>query len=284
MASVRDLLKIGIETLRGVPDSDPALEARVLLRRSARLTELEILAYPERSIPLRDERRFRAALESRRTRRPLAYVIGEREFWSIPLTVSPAVLIPRPESELLVERVIEFCPQREPVILEIGTGSGCLAVALAKELSGARIYATDSSRRALRVAEANASRHGAHNITFLHGRMYGPLRGRGLEGRADAIVSNPPYLAEAEWARLAPEIRENEPRRAFVAGTTGLEVIRGLIRGAPRFLKRRGRLAVEVGCSQADEVRPFLGRRWDEVEVSLDLGGRPRVVSARLRT
>jgi len=282
MASVRDLLKRGAEVLAGLPESDPALEARLLLRRAARLTELEILAFPEREIPTRDESLFFAAVEARRTRRPLAYVIGEREFWSIPIAVTPSVLIPRPETELLVERVIELCPPRDPFIVEIGTGSGCVAIALALELPAARIIATDISRRALRIAEANASRHGAGNITFLHGAGFGPLKGRGFEGRADVIAANPPYLAEAEWPELAPEVRDHEPRRALVAGPTGLEIVRRIVRGAPRYLKRNGRLAFEIGCGQADDARGLFGRRWGEIEVSLDLGARPRVVAARL--
>jgi len=282
MPTVRELLRRGAEALSGVPGADPALEARVLLRRTGRLTELEILAYPDRPVTGRRERAFWAAVDARRSRRPLAYVIGEKEFWSIPMTVSPAALIPRPESELLVERVLGFCRRKDPLIVEIGTGSGCLAVALAKELPGARIVATDISRRALRLAASNAARHGASNITFVRGRTYGPLRGRGLEGRADVVVSNPPYIAAEEWPSLPEDVRIFEPRRALVAGPTGLEAIRQLVRGGPRFLRRGGRLAFEIGAGQADGARPLFGRRWEEVEVSLDLGGRPRVVSARL--
>ncbi|MBM3295311.1 MAG: peptide chain release factor N(5)-glutamine methyltransferase [Candidatus Aminicenantes bacterium] len=281
MATVRDLLRGGAEALAGIPGLDPALEARILLRRTGRLTELEILAYPERPVAAGFERKFWAAVKARRSGRPLAYIIEEKEFWSIPLTVGPAVLIPRPESELLVERALGFCRRKDPLILEIGTGSGCLAVALAKELPASRILATDVSRRALRLASSNADRHGAANVTFLHGRLFGPFRGRGLEGRADFVVSNPPYIAEAEWPDLPEAVRRAEPRRALIAGPTGLEVIRGLVRGAPRFLKKGGRLVFEIGAGQADAVRPLFGRRWDEVEVSLDWGGRPRVVTAR---
>jgi release factor glutamine methyltransferase len=210
-------------------------------------------------------------------------VIGEREFWSIPFTVSPSVLIPRPESELLVERTLDVCRAKNPLIIDIGTGSGCLAVSLAKEIPSARVVATDISGRALQVAKANAARHGVSNITFLQGRTYGPLRGQDFDGRAEVIVSNPPYVAAWEWPGLPEEVRASEPRRALVPGPTGFEVIQRLIRGAPRYLKRGGRLVVEIGAGQADGVRPLFGRRWDEIEISLDLGQKPRVVSARFR-
>jgi len=282
MATVRELLRGGAEALAGLPETDPGLESRVLLRRMGRLTELEVLAFPERSIPPRLERAFWAAVQARRSRRPLAYVIGEKEFWSIPFTVSPSVLIPRPESELLVERVLDVCRSKNPLIIEIGTGSGCVAISLAKEIPSARVVATDISRRALRVAAANAARHGVSNVTFLRGRTFGPLRGQELDGRAEVIVSNPPYVAAGEWPGLPEEVRAFEPRPALVSGPTGFEVIRRLVRGARRYLRRGGRLVFEIGAGQADGVRPLLGRRWDEIEISLDLGQRPRVVSARL--
>jgi release factor glutamine methyltransferase len=283
MATVRELLRGGADALAGLPEADPGLESRVLLRRMGRLTELEILAFPERQIPARLERSFWAAVRARQSRRPLAYVIGEREFWSIPFTVSPSVLIPRPESELLVERTLDVCRAKNPLIIDIGTGSGCLAVSLAKEIPSARVVATDISGRALQVAKANAARHGVSNITFLQGRTYGPLRGQDFDGRAEVIVSNPPYVAAWEWPGLPEEVRASEPRRALVPGPTGFEVIQRLIRGAPRYLKRGGRLVVEIGAGQADGVRPLFGRRWDEIEISLDLGQKPRVVSARFR-
>jgi len=196
------------------------------------------------------------------------------------MTVSPAVLIPRPETELLVEKTLALAVSSEPTIVEIGTGSGCIAVSLAKELPGARLLATDISRRSLRVAVSNAVRHGATNIEFVRGDLYGSLRGRELEGRVDFIVSNPPYVAAAEWSRLAPEVRDHEPRRALVPGPTGLEAIRRLIRGSRRFLKPGGILLLEFGDGQADEVLGLLDARWAHPEIFPDLSGRPRVLAA----
>jgi len=168
----------------------------------------------------------------------------------------------------------------QPLIIEIGTGSGCIAVALAKELPGARLIATDVSRRALRLAEANAARHGAGNIRFLAGDLFGALRGLGLEGRADLVVSNPPYVVEKEWEDLAPEVRDHEPRRALVSGPTGLETIRRLARGAGRYLAPGGLILLEFGHGQATEVLRLFAKDWKKTETIKDLAGHRRVLAA----
>ena len=277
-----EMLGRAVARLRIVPGIDPFLEARVLLRRTVGFTDLEIFAFPDRPVTAASVRRFFRAVEDRRNRVPLAYILREKEFWSIPMTVSPAVLIPRPETELLVERALALMETAAPLIIEIGTGSGCLAVALAKEIPGARIVATDISRRALRVAEANAARHGAGNIRFIGGHLFGALRGLGLEDRADLIVSNPPYVTDGEWKKLAREVRDHEPRRALVSGPTGLETIRRLALGGPRFLKKGGVLLVEFGAGQAASVRGLFGPPWARRETANDLSGRPRVLAAFL--
>jgi len=277
------LLRRAVSRLRVVPGIDPFLEARALLRRTAGFTDLEILAFPERPVAAASAGRFVRAVERRRERVPLAYILGEKEFWSIPMTVTPAVLIPRPETESLVERALNLIGETSgPVIIEIGTGSGCVAVALAKEIPGARIVATDISRRALRTAETNAARHGAGNITFAAGDLFGALRGLGLEGWADLIVSNPPYVADKEWANLAPEVRDHEPRRALVSGPTGLEAIRRLVLGSPAYLKPGGALLLEFGAGQSAAVRRLFGSPWRRRETMKDLSGRPRVLAAFL--
>jgi release factor glutamine methyltransferase len=277
-----ELLGRAVARLRIIPGIDPFLEARVLLRRTAGFTDLEIFAFPDRPVAAAAARRFSRVVEERRGRVPLAYILREKEFWSIPMSVSPAVLIPRPETELLVERALALAGTAEPLIIEIGTGSGCLAVALAKELPGARIIATDISRRALRVAEANAARHGTGNIRFVAGDLFGALRGLGLEGRADLIISNPPYVTDGEWKKLARDVRDHEPRRALVSGPTGLEVIRRLAVGGPRFLKPGSALLLEFGSGQAAAVRGLFGSPWARRETAKDLSGRPRVLAAFL--
>jgi release factor glutamine methyltransferase len=276
-----ELLRRAVDRLKFLPGAVPFLEARVLLRRMVDLTDLDIFAYPNRPIAEAPAHRFLRAVEERCGRRPLAYILGEKEFWSIPMTVSPAVLIPRPETEVLVEEALARVPSAEPLIIEIGTGSGCIAVALAKELPGARLIATDVSRRALRLAEANAARHGTDNIRFLAGDLFGALRGLGLEGRADLVVSNPPYVAEKEWEELAPEVRDFEPRRALVSGPTGLEVIRRLARGAGRYLAPGGWILLEFGHGQATEVLRLFAKDWKKPETIKDLAGHRRVLAAR---
>jgi len=278
--TAREFLQRGFERLRDLPETDPALEARVLLRRSTGFTEIEILAFPERPVAASAARRFLRMVDERRRRVPLAYILGEKEFWSIPMTVSSAALIPRPETELLVETILSRVSSTEPLIIEIGTGSGCIAVALAKELPGARLIATDISLRALRLAEANAARHGASNIQFIPGDLYGALRGLKLEGRVDIIVSNPPYVSEAEWRSLAPEVRDYEPRRALVPGPTGMETIRRLVRGGPRFLDSGGVLILEFGDGQVGSVRALFDSRWTQLDILDDLTGRPRALAA----
>ena len=277
-----EVLARAVERLKEIDGTDPRLEARVLLRRTAGFTDMEIFAFPERPVSGAAAARFFRAVEQRRSRIPLAYILREKEFWSIPLAVSPAVLIPRPETELLVEKALARVRGPEPLIIEIGTGSGCVAVALAKELPAARLVATDISRRALRVAETNAARHGAGNIRFAAGSFFSALRGLELEGLADLIISNPPYVSEKEWDGLAPEVRDHEPRRALVSGPTGLEAIRRLALDGPRFLKPGGTLLLEFGAGQRNAVRRIFASPWTRREIARDLAGLPRVLSARL--
>jgi release factor glutamine methyltransferase len=282
MATTQELLIEGWRRLSRLKGAEAALEARILLRRTLGFTELEILAYPEREVPAAGRARFLKAVDARTGRKPLAYVLGEKEFWSIPFTVTPAVLIPRPETELLVETVLALAGDGDTTIAEIGTGSGAVAVALARELPSARLIATDISRRALAVARANAARHGAVRIEFLAGNLFAPLTRAALRGALDFLVSNPPYVAEREWPRLAPEVRDFEPKPALVPGPTGLETIRRLIAGAPEFLKPGGFLVFEFGRGQARSVRGLLKKPWADVVLRPDLRGIPRVAAARL--
>ncbi len=257
------------------------LEAGVLLRRSLDLTELEILAYPERVVSAASARRFLGRIERRVAGEPFAYILGEREFWSLPLEVGPGVLIPRPETEALVQAVLDGSGEGALLLADIGTGSGAVALALASELRAARILATDSSPAALRVVRRNAARLGLDNVEILRGDLYRALRGRGLEGRLDVLASNPPYVREADWAGLQPEVRDHEPKAALVPGPTGLEIIVRLVSGAAEWLKPGGRMFLEIGRGQARAVRALFRPGWSAVETRRDLAGIIRVVSAR---
>jgi release factor glutamine methyltransferase len=272
-----DLYREGVALLGGRPQD--VLEAKVLLLRAAALTEERFLAGPERPCPAAAEARYRRLLGRRLEGVPLAYLTGSREFWSIPFKVTPSVLVPRPETEVLVEKVLELSSRESETIVDVGTGSGCIAVALAKELPRARIEAVDVSERALRVAAANAARHKVRTVTFRRSNLLSAFRGTGA--KFDFIVSNPPYIARGEWDGLPAEVRDWEPRRALLAGESGLEIVERLVRRAGAFLRPGGYLIFEIGESQRDRVLGLFGRRWTEIETAWDLAGKPRVITAR---
>ncbi len=279
MSSLRELAARGRDLLRGLPRTDPALESRLLLQKAAGLDEIRFWTRPESSVAPSAQRAFLALVRRRRAGVPLAYLTGEREFWSLAFAVAPGVLIPRPETELLVEKALDFAPRGRCVIVEIGTGSGAVAVALAKELPRANIVAADVSRRAIAVARENAGRHGVA-VTFAASDLFRGLSRLVPPEGADLILSNPPYVAEAEWPGLAPEVRR-EPRKALVAGPTGLEFISRLIAGAALRLKPGGRLLFEVGRGQARCALGLFGSGWDDKKAFKDLRGICRVVAAR---
>ena len=223
----------------------------------------------------------------RAARRPLQYLTGMQEFWSLTFRVTPAVLIPRPETEGLVEAFLRLNNVPDPVVLDIGTGSGCLAVAVAREVPGARVLAGDVSEEALCVARDNAAAHGvAARIVFRRGDLFAPFRGApGLEGAVDFILSNPPYVGDAQFAGLMPEVRDHEPRAALVAGPDALAVHRRLARECLEFLKPGGHLIAEMGLGQEAGLRTLYGRqpRLEVVAVRPDLAGIPRVLIVRAR-
>jgi len=210
---------------------------------------------------------------------PLSHLTGRKEFWSIPIEVTPSVLVPRPETEGLVEKVLELSTREPERILDVGTGSGCIAIALAKELPRAAIQAVDISERALSVARRNAARHKVKHIEFRRSDLFSAFRGTGA--KFDFIVSNPPYVSRAEWEVLPPDVRDFEPRRALLAGESGLELIERLVRRAGTFLRPGGYLVFEIGEGQRDRVLGLFGRRWTEIETAWDLAGKPRVITAR---
>lgn len=272
-----ELFRHGAARLQGRPQA--ALESKVLLLGAAGVSEESYLAAPETPCPPRVAARFDRLVERRLAGEPIAYLTGTKEFWSMPFEVTPSVLVPRPETEVLVEKVLELARRGEESILDIGTGSGCIAIALAKELPRARILAVDISERALRVARRNAERHKVRRIEFRRSDLFSALRGTGA--RFDFIVSNPPYVSRREWDALSDDVRRFEPRRALVAGESGLEVIARLVRRAGSFLRPGGYLVLEIGDSQRDRVLGLFNRRWTEIETAWDLAGKPRVITAR---
>lgn len=218
---------------------------------------------------------FRALVERRTRREPLQYILGTEEFLGLTFRVTPAVLIPRPETEVLVEEAVRRLRGRGPVrVADIGTGSGAIAVALAHRLPGATVVATDISPEALAVAGENAAANGV-SVEFRQGDLLAPLAGE----QFDAILSNPPYIGEAELEGLMPEVRDWEPRVALTPGEDGLEVHRRLAFGAPALLRPGGFLAVEVGIGQAGQVADLFARAGlVGITRHLDPGGIERVV------
>jgi release factor glutamine methyltransferase len=275
--TLSELFRSGAALLGDRPQA--LLEAKVLLLRATRLTEERYLTAPDQPCPPQAEAFFRRLVAKRLAGVPLSHLSGTREFWSIAIEVSPSVLVPRPETEGLVEKVLELSTREPESILDVGTGSGCIAIALAKELPRAAITAVDISARALAVARRNAAREKAKNIEFLRSNLFSAFRGAGR--KFDFIVSNPPYVSLAEWDALSPDVRDFEPKLALLAGESGLDIIERLVRRAGTFLKAGGYLIFEIGEGQRDKVLGLFGRRWTEIETAWDLAGKPRVITAR---
>lgn len=276
MSTIQELFQKGRLLLQDLPL--PELEAKLLFLKSSSLVEEQFYSSPEKKVSRKEERQFFKLVSKRRSGFPLSYLTGIKEFWSIPFRISPGIFIPRPETELIVEKVLELSSEREETIVDIGTGCGNIAISLGKELPQARIIATDISQKVLKMARQNASLQKASGITFARGSLFLPLKKLGLEKRCDFIVSNPPYVSEEEWERLPLEIRNHEHKSAVKAGVTGLEVIHKLIQGAPLYLKPGGYLLIEIGEGQREDVISFFGSEWSEVKCYSDLSRTPRVV------
>jgi release factor glutamine methyltransferase len=197
--------------------------------------------------------KVQALVARRAAREPLQYILGTQEFCGLEFEVNPSVLIPRPETELLVREAIRRLPQgKTPTLVDVGTGSGCLAVALARSIDEVRIAAVDLSSRALQTAKKNAQRHGVREaITWFEGDLLAPLAGRGFEGNVTVVVSNPPYIREADWPTLQPEVGLFEPRTALVSGPRGTELHERLLDEAVPFLIPGGLLVMELGRGKA---------------------------------
>jgi release factor glutamine methyltransferase len=226
--------------------------------------------------------RFERMVARREAREPLAYIVGHREFFSLGFEICPGVLVPRPETETLVETALDFLDRRlNATILDIGTGSGAIAVAVAKNAPAAQIVALDISKVSLEVAARNAERHRcAERITFLH--CFAALDAARDRSPFDLIVSNPPYVAEAEFATLAPEVRDFEPRVALAGGCDGMDFYHRIAAGLSRWLRRDGEVILEVGAGQADAVEALMRAAGCLASVRVrDLSGVERVVRAQ---
>ncbi len=224
--------------------------------------------------------RYEGLLRRRRAGEPIQYITGEAEFYGLPLCVTPNVLIPRPETEHLVEKALELAGQfTRPAIVDIGTGSGAIAVAVAHQLHDACVTAIDISESALAVARGNAQRNGVEaRIRFLRGDLFAPV----AEDRFDIVVSNPPYIPAADRDALSPEVRDHEPALALFAGSDGLDIYRRLIPAAHSVLVPGGYLVLEIGYGQSESVRMLLaGAGFTHIEFAPDLQGISRVATSQ---
>ncbi len=258
--------------------SSPRLDAELLLEYVTGLARTSFRASPEKDLPAAAGWSFQQLVKRRMQGEPVAYILGQQEFWSLLFEVTPAVLIPRPETELLVERALEHLPMdRDAQLLDLGTGSGAIALALASERPRARVVGVDRSAAALEVAARNAARLQIRNVKFSHGDWFDPVR----DQRFDVIVSNPPYIAEDD-AALDPQVRKHEPLLALISGRTGLEALEHLIKRAPDHLSPGGYLLLEHGWQQGTRVRNLLVRRgFTHVRSHADLAGHERVTEGR---
>lgn len=259
----------------GVEMSEAARDALLLAMHTTGWDRATLHSRDIEPPPAGFEPAYASAIERRTKREPIAYIIGVQEFWNRDFAVSPAVLIPRPETELILEEAMSMV---FATVADIGTGSGCLAVTIAAEFPRTRVVATDISQTALAVARANAQRHGvADRIDFTHTRYLD-----GVTGPFDLIVSNPPYVTDGEYAQLAPEVHDFEPRTALTAGPDGLDDIREVLACAATKLRPGGLLLMEIGFGQAQGISDLVdASSLALLRISRDLQAIPRVVVAQ---
>ena len=250
------------------------IDARALLRHALGASAADLIAHPDRVLSSAQNAAFAALVARRCAGEPVAYIIGTREFFSLEFSVTPAVLIPRPDTELLIEFVLEhITPERAGCVLDLGTGSGCVAISVAKARPRSQVVAVDSSAAALAVARDNVRRHSADNVELIAGDWLGAVAGR----RFDLIVANPPYVAAGDPHLTQGDLRF-EPLAALFAGGDGLDCIRLIIAAAPQYLSRGGWLAFEHGYDQAMRCRELLARAgFGGAFTRTDLAGAERV-------
>jgi release factor glutamine methyltransferase len=263
---------------RGLPN--PRLDAEVLLAFALGETRIKLVIDRDRPLAPDDLARFRELVKRRRAHEPVAYLVGVREFYGRPFRVDARVLVPRPDTEALVDAALQRTAHVSMSLraLDLCTGSGCVAITIARERPTSHVHATDASEAALAVARENALRLGAYNVSFARKDLF-----EGIDAarfRVDLVVANPPYIATAEIADLAPDVRDHEPRAAIDGGKDGLDLIRKIVEGAPAFLVAGGTLALEVGAGQAPEVARLVSARgFASVAATRDYAGIERVVA-----
>jgi len=281
--NVWEALGLGKRLLSQVSE-EPELDAELFLRHSLALDRTSLYARLPEEMSSEQEQRYRDLLVRRITHEPTAYILGHKEFFGLDFLVTPAALIPRPETEMIVEQAVAFVRGRsagqDPVIADVGTGCGAIAVSIAHTLPGARVIAIDSSPDALALAKQNAERTKLRaRIRFLQGDLLEPLH-----KKVDLLLANLPYIPTEDWQRLPPEIRDHEPRPSLEGGSDGLRVIERFLQQAPDHLQPRGAIFAEIGHQQEKSASGIAALAFPQayVEVAPDLAGIPRVLTIRL--
>jgi release factor glutamine methyltransferase len=274
---VQEVLALAAQRLTAAGCDTPRLDAELLLAHTLEKDRTWLFTYPHQRLEPAELHRFSTLLSRREQREPVAYITGSKAFFGLDFQVNRHVLIPRPETELLIETTLALAPSdSSPTLVDVGTGSGCIAVTLATHLEQARVFAADISEQALAVAQQNAVRHAVvHRITFLRGDLLEPL-----PQPVDIIVSNPPYLSYSELSAVSPEISRYEPEVALATGQAGLAVIRQLLPQARQKLNPGGTLLMEIGARQGEVVKTIAKNHFPRaaVQIKQDLAGRDRLL------
>ncbi len=280
-----EILNQAVDRFRSAGIDRPRTNAELLLGAVLNKSKVDLYLNKDQILTSDEIEKFSRYLKQRISYRPLQYIVGTVEFFGLEFKVDERVLIPRPETETLVEVVIEQLADKEnPQIIDLGTGSGAIAVSLATNLKNPSIYATDVSGDALELAKENASGNKVEgHIEFLCGDLFEPLKERNLEGRIDCIVSNPPYVSKDEFEHLPKEVRDHEPLMALKTDEEGISFHSRIIENSLGLLKKGGILALEVGLGQAHRAADLIRDRKDfkNTEIKRDLGGIERVVVSR---
>ena len=286
MTTITQALAEGSRRLERAGVDEARRTAGVLLAHRLNVDRTHLLTHPEQPMSEEDYESYLRMIERRAAGEPLQYVTGHQEFYKLDFLVTPAVLIPRPETEFLVERVLALVGDARlasPLIVDAGTGSGCIAVTLAVELPAARVIATDISGAALAVARQNAERHGVSSrVAFYEGDLLAPLAAFGVENQVDVLASNPPYVAVGQPGLVQREVRDYEPHAALFGGDDGLIFYRRLLAEGYDVVRPGGHLVCEIGYSQLDAITAMVAAsRWQLADVTHDLQGIPRTLTMR---
>ena len=281
--TIESLLKWAADDFRAKGIDSPRLDAEVLLGWATGKTRIQLVIESKSELNGEGLARFREAVKRRRTHEPVAYVLGEREFFGRMFRVDKRVLVPRPDTEALVEVALERTRHLSMCMraLDLCTGSGCVGITLARERPTTQIVMTDLSAEALAVARENALRLGAYNLALFQGDLFAAIN---PNLRFDIIVSNPPYIASAEIPTLMADVRDFEPKLALDGGKDGLDLVRRIVKEAPAHLEKDGIVALEIGFDEAERTRAIFSEHgYADIETKRDYGKIERVVSARWR-